>query len=80
MEALYEIREILVGKPFRVRDLIRSNWSFVRFPALIVYGGHWSLSLLFLGYLLASETEREILEILGVPWQEPHERGRANLG
>ena len=33
----------------------------------------------FLGHLLASETEREILEILGVPWQEPHERVRANF-
>jgi len=31
------------------------------------------------GQLLASETEREILEILGVPWQEPHERVRANI-
>lgn len=35
--------------------------------------------LLFVGQLLASETEREILKILGVPWQEPHERARANF-
>ncbi|KAI9058672.1 hypothetical protein FKP32DRAFT_1596984 [Trametes sanguinea] len=28
------------------------------------------------GHLLASESEREILDILGVPWQEPHERVR----
>ena len=42
-------------------------------------GGHWSVSLLFVGRLLASETEREILEILGVPWQEPHERVRGNF-
>ncbi|CDO76332.1 hypothetical protein BN946_scf184795.g3 [Trametes cinnabarina] len=28
------------------------------------------------GQLLASEGEREILDILGVPWQEPHERVR----
>ncbi|KAL7278780.1 hypothetical protein ACG7TL_007789 [Trametes sanguinea] len=26
------------------------------------------------GQLIASESEREILDILGVPWQEPHER------
>ena len=54
-----------------------------RFPVLIVWdacGGHrWPLSLLFAGHLLASETEREILEILGVPWQEPHERVRGNF-
>ncbi|KAF8994880.1 hypothetical protein BDQ17DRAFT_1251265 [Cyathus striatus] len=28
------------------------------------------------GVLLASETEQEIFKILGVPWQEPHERIR----
>ncbi|KAH9886677.1 hypothetical protein C8Q73DRAFT_714869 [Cubamyces lactineus] len=28
------------------------------------------------GQLVASESEREILDILGVPWQEPHERVR----
>ncbi|OCH87702.1 hypothetical protein OBBRIDRAFT_837179 [Obba rivulosa] len=28
------------------------------------------------GTLIASETEREIFDILGVPWQEPHERVR----
>ncbi|OSD00718.1 hypothetical protein PYCCODRAFT_1453154 [Trametes coccinea BRFM310] len=28
------------------------------------------------GQLIASESEREILDILGVPWQEPHERVR----
>ncbi|TBU54960.1 hypothetical protein BD310DRAFT_826872 [Dichomitus squalens] len=28
------------------------------------------------GVLVASESEREILDILGVPWQEPHERVR----
>ncbi|EPT00045.1 hypothetical protein FOMPIDRAFT_58109 [Fomitopsis schrenkii] len=28
------------------------------------------------GILVASETEAEILQILGVPWQEPHERVR----
>ncbi|KAI0369528.1 hypothetical protein BV20DRAFT_1053124 [Pilatotrama ljubarskyi] len=28
------------------------------------------------GHLIASESEREILDILGVPWQEPHERVR----
>ncbi|KAF8339275.1 DNA polymerase lambda [Amanita rubescens] len=28
------------------------------------------------GQLIASETEEEIFEILGVPWQEPHERVR----
>ena len=37
------------------------------------------MSLLFAGQLLASETEREILEILGVPWQEPCERVRADF-
>jgi len=29
------------------------------------------------GTIIASETEREIFTILGVPWQEPHERVRA---
>ncbi|KAI0087507.1 Nucleotidyltransferase [Irpex rosettiformis] len=29
------------------------------------------------GTLMASETEREIFDILGVPWQEPHERVRS---
>ena len=28
------------------------------------------------GILVASETEEEIFKILGVPWQEPHERVR----
>lgn len=28
------------------------------------------------GFLVASETEEEIFKILGVPWQEPHERVR----
>ncbi|GBE86849.1 hypothetical protein SCP_1000910 [Sparassis crispa] len=28
------------------------------------------------GNIIASETEREIFDILGVPWQEPHERVR----
>ncbi|KAM5541004.1 hypothetical protein V8D89_005315 [Ganoderma adspersum] len=28
------------------------------------------------GVLVASESEREIFDILGVPWQEPHERNR----
>ncbi|KAI0341157.1 Nucleotidyltransferase [Trametopsis cervina] len=28
------------------------------------------------GTIVASETEREIFDILGVPWQEPHERVR----
>ena len=28
------------------------------------------------GILVASETEEEIFKILGVPWQEPHERIR----
>ncbi|KAK7448434.1 hypothetical protein VKT23_013697 [Stygiomarasmius scandens] len=28
------------------------------------------------GVIMASETEQEIFEILGVPWQEPHERAR----
>ncbi|TFK29191.1 hypothetical protein FA15DRAFT_664515 [Coprinopsis marcescibilis] len=28
------------------------------------------------GHLVASETEEEIFKILGVPWQEPHERVR----
>ena len=28
------------------------------------------------GVLVASETEEEIFKILGVPWQEPHERVR----
>ena len=35
--------------------------------------------LLFPGTLLAAETEQEILKILNVPWQEPHERVRANV-
>lgn len=30
----------------------------------------------FEGVLVASETEEEIFKILGVPWQEPHERVR----
>lgn len=29
-----------------------------------------------LGQIIASETEEEIFRILGVPWQEPHERVR----
>ncbi|KAJ3556163.1 hypothetical protein NM688_g2180 [Phlebia brevispora] len=29
------------------------------------------------GQILASKTEREIFDILGVPWQEPHERARS---
>jgi DNA polymerase lambda len=29
-----------------------------------------------IGILVASETEEEIFRILGVPWQEPHERVR----
>jgi len=29
------------------------------------------------GTVLASKTEEEIFRILGVPWQEPHERVRA---
>jgi len=29
------------------------------------------------GSLIASETEKEIFDILGVPWQEPHERIRS---
>ena len=29
-----------------------------------------------LGQLVASEREEEIFKILGVPWQEPHERVR----
>jgi DNA polymerase lambda len=32
---------------------------------------HW-----LVGYVIASETEEEIFKILGVPWQEPHERVR----
>jgi len=28
------------------------------------------------GSLVASKTEKEIFDILGVPWQEPHERVR----
>jgi DNA polymerase lambda len=28
------------------------------------------------GKILASETEEEIFKILGVPWQEPHQRVR----
>ena len=28
------------------------------------------------GAIVASETEEEIFRILGVPWQEPHERVR----
>lgn len=34
---------------------------------------------LCIGHLLACETEKEILDILEVPWQEPHERVRANV-
>ena len=30
----------------------------------------------FAGTIIASETEEEIFKILGVPWQEPHERVR----
>lgn len=29
-----------------------------------------------IGQIVASETEEEIFKILGVPWQEPHERVR----
>jgi DNA polymerase lambda len=29
------------------------------------------------GSIIASETEEEIFKILGVPWQEPHERVRS---
>ena len=29
------------------------------------------------GVIIASETEEEIFEKLGVPWQEPHQRVRA---
>ena len=50
-----------------------------RFLLCAAGGGRRLLSLLFAGHLLASETEREILEILGVPWQDPHERVRANV-
>ena len=77
-----EIQKIPARRLLRVRDLIRSNRVVVRFLVLIVCvscGGRRSLRLLFVGQLLASETEREVLEILGVPWQEPHERVRANF-
>ena len=82
MEGSHEIRGTQGSGQFRVRDLIQSNRVFVRFLILIVYGrcgGHRAMSLLFVGKLLASEAEREILEILGVPWQEPHERVRADF-
>lgn len=32
------------------------------------------LSYLFVGNLIASETEEQIFKALGVPWREPHER------
>lgn len=51
------------------------------FPVLIVryLGRLLAAILIVIGHLLASETEKEILEILGVPWQEPHERVRADF-
>lgn len=31
---------------------------------------------LCIGSLIASRTEKEVFEALGVPWQEPHQRNR----
>ena len=81
MEGLYEISTIQVERLSRVSELIQIA-LFVHFRFLIVWVVVTLIDpfcLLFVGQLLASETEREILEILGVPWQEPHERVRANF-
>lgn len=35
---------------------------------------HHFFSCLFIGNLIASDTEEQIFEMLGVPWREPQER------
>lgn len=42
-----------------------------------VFGSASSHARPFSGTLIASRTEREIFDILKVPWQEPHERVRS---